>query len=999
LTEVISEPPVFNPSHQSTINFDSIPQELKELKRWVVWKLELGHDKRLTKIPYNPRTGNKASSTNPKTWEDFTFCRKILDMTNSYAGVGFVLSDQDDIICIDLDSKEGKDKIEEYSSIARRFNSFSEISHSGKGLHIWCRGTKPGDKCRCGDLEIYSSGRFIALTGNLVDGTPGELHRCQQQINEFYDTISKDDNPVSKPYPDESASGCELSDDEIIRLASKKSAGFSSLFGGNHSQYPSQSEADGALCCILAWYTRDIFQIDRIFRRSGLYRTKWEREDYRTRTIGTALQKVKGRYDPNYKKSGGKEWLDKVIPEVTSDPVKKTTIVVNGVDLPTLSDNSLDALMINNDPPRLFIRSGGLARIITGESGDPVIDQVKESALRGRMARCADFVRRRPGKDGIYYDAPVSPPLDAVRDIMSLGEWSFPPIIGITESPVIHPDGSITATLGYDYETRLFYAPDSSLTLPKIPDKPSPEDIKQSVELIQESVCDFPFQNNFCTSNLYGAMLTSVVRNLITGPVPMLIIDKPQAGTGASLLAEVLSIISTGGPAEMFPAPRKPEEWPKSILSILLKGKPVAVIDNLEGILNSSDLAALLTCRIYSNRLLGKSEMTNILHRTVWIGSGNNVQLGGDLPRRCYWCRLDAKEARPWMRTGFKHPDLTRWLYDNRGRILAAILTLARGWIQAGRPKGDSPVIGSFEEWSKIIGGILYFSGITGFLGNLDEMYDESDTDTPQWEAFLTTWKEIFNNRAVTVAELTDRIEAERKSSRNEGDNRLIDSLPGSLVGEIDKRAAFVRTLGRNLARRNGMRFPCGLHLIKDGSSHRAIKWSVVSIYDNHLKNNSPNSPLQHKNISTDILTHINSPNSPKSDMLTPQEGELGESGELNYNAYVWRSKNEIHIDNDAKPTHQTHSTHPSENTSTTSEVSTHPNSSLKELLSYHGIPDVSPEKYVRIPDSKRKGQFCICHCGHQADYWIPGILYKQICSRHLEEFKHLWELEHQEDL
>ena len=72
----------------------------------------------------------------------------------------------------------------------------------------------------------------------------------------------------------------------------------------------------------------------------------------------------------------------------------------------------------------------------------------------------------------------------------------------------------------------------------------------------------------------------------------------------------------------------------------------------------------------------------------------------------------------------------------------------------------------------------------------------------------------------------------------------------------------------------------------------------------------------------------------------------------------------------------------------------------LKEWLSYQGIPhDVTPKKYVQIPASRRNGQYCICHCGDPADYWIPGILYKQICSRHLDEFKDRYAKEqHQEE-
>ena len=93
--------------------------------------------------------------------------------------------------------------------------------------------------------------------------------------------------------------------------------------------------------------------------------------------------------------------------------------------------------------------------------------------------------------------------------------------------------------------------------------------------------------------------------------------------------------------------------------------------------------------------------------RATWIATGNNIQLCGDLPRRCYWIRLDARESRPWQRKNFKHPDLLGWVTRNRGRLIHALLTLARAWFAAGKPKApNSPRLGSFEAWTETVGGM-----------------------------------------------------------------------------------------------------------------------------------------------------------------------------------------------------------------------------------------------------------------------------------------------------
>jgi hypothetical protein len=96
--------------------------------------------------------------------------------------------------------------------------------------------------------------------------------------------------------------------------------------------------------------------------------------------------------------------------------------------------------------------------------------------------------------------------------------------------------------------------------------------------------------------------------------------------------------------------------------------------------------------------------MVKIPQSATWIANGNNIRLGGDLPRRCYWIRLDAKTSRPWQRENFLHSDLPEWVLKNRGDLISAVLTLAQGWFTADRPASGSPVIGGFLEWSKVIG-------------------------------------------------------------------------------------------------------------------------------------------------------------------------------------------------------------------------------------------------------------------------------------------------------
>jgi len=121
-------------------------------------------------------------------------------------------------------------------------------------------------------------------------------------------------------------------------------------------------------------------------------------------------------------------------------------------------------------------------------------------------------------------------------------------------------------------------------------------------------------------------------------------------------------------------------------VSALVEGRGVIILDNLEGSLYDSNLASVLTATTYAARALGVNEIKNLPNLATWIATGNNVALGGDLPRRAYLSRIIVDMAKPWRRdpSCFRHPELEAWVSANRGKILAAGLTLARAWIVAG---------------------------------------------------------------------------------------------------------------------------------------------------------------------------------------------------------------------------------------------------------------------------------------------------------------------------
>ncbi len=500
-------------------------------------------------------------------------------------------------------------------------------------------------------------------------------------------------------------------------------------------------------------------------------------------------------------------------------------IQVNDRPMRDKTDDALIALEQANDPPTVFSRGGGLARVRKDDEGLPVIDAMGEPHLRGRMDRTANFyVMSKSGP------SPVSPPKEVVQDVLALGRWRFPVLQGVVEAPVLRPDGTVLTEPGYDPTTRLYYAPAPGLVVPEVPERPTEADIKAALGLLDEAVGEFPYDTDADKANLLALLLTPVARPAIPGHVPMALIDAPQKGTGKSLLAGVVPRIATGREAGTMTESRDDEEWRKRITSVLAAGKTVITIDNIDRTLESGQLSSALTTPVWEDRPLGKTELLRLPQRATWIGTGNNIVIGGDIPRRVYRVRLNAKTPRAWGRTGFTHPNLAEWVEANRGDLLAALLTLARAWFAAGQPEAESvPTLGNFDSWVRVVGGILAAVGVGGFLDNLVELYEEAEEESAQWETFLATWHQHLGQRPTTAKEVAKRVTT--MSFDIASDDKLGEALRSTLSEEVAGLVSdpkFSTKFGKALTKQKDVRHG-QYHLRRsEKKSEGAFRWSVV---------------------------------------------------------------------------------------------------------------------------------------------------------------------------
>lgn len=302
----------------AAVQTHTIPEEMKQAARWVVWRYEPNKDKPgWTKVPYNARNGRRGSSTGPSTWSVFQAAVDAYEH-RGYDGLGFVSGDGWTLLDLDhaIDSESGDPKLWA-RHIIDHIDSYSELSPSGTGIRIVTHANCPGEEKRTdyrdGRVEIYAADQFLTITGHHLEGTPATVEKRSEQVKDVHQHVfaekreKKAKAGVHKVQNSRtSAAASSMNDLDLIEFGKRQKDGgkFARLWGGDISGYPSHSEADQALVNKLVFLgIEDPERIDAAFRESGLMREKWERDDYRAQTIENAILTVSERYQPGAKAS------------------------------------------------------------------------------------------------------------------------------------------------------------------------------------------------------------------------------------------------------------------------------------------------------------------------------------------------------------------------------------------------------------------------------------------------------------------------------------------------------------------------------------------------------------------------------------------------------------------------------------------------------------------------------------------------------------------------
>jgi hypothetical protein len=495
------------------------------------------------------------------------------------------------------------------------------------------------------------------------------------------------------------------------------------------------------------------------------------------------------------------------------------------------------------------------AEVTRTADGAPLLHLLERDALRARLSRIVEF-KKYDGRRRKMTSC--APPDHLVGDILTRKAWAaLRPIVGIAEAPFMRPDGTICSTPGYDAATRFLYAPNTEF--PPIGKRPTRREAGRALEEIVDFLVDFNFRDPWGRSVVVAALLTLLARPAIQGSTPAFVLDANVRGAGKSRLMDIVAIIATGRAMPRKVYPHAEAELAKVLDAYALAGARIICLDNVDVPFGGAALdAALTTPEGYEVRVLGKTEVPCVDWSAVIFATGNNIAFRGDTADRVIRARLLSESENPRARAGFKYDPILDEVHKARPRLVAAVLTILRAYVVAGRRDMKTPPFGSFESWSRLVPhAIVFAGGESPMTGRILDAREANPTDQAL-AAFLAGFDAlILRLHAGAVRQEAVRAKQEKRAARTLPVNRYLPSTEllralydDAAIGidvDFDEMRAALETLvtpGRRvgesrptvpalssvLAAHRDRRI-AGFFLTRDFDNHgKRFRWSVSSV-------------------------------------------------------------------------------------------------------------------------------------------------------------------------
>ena len=343
-------------------------------------------------------------------------------------------------------------------------------------------------------------------------------------------------------------------------------------------------------------------------------------------------------------------------------------------------------------PVRLKLRAADMQGHKRETSGWQLL-QVTKPYMIETFTRVARFERwNERAKD---WTAKNCPEWVAETYLARAGRWKIPVLLRIVNAPFLRADGSLCERPGYDPDSALLYILGRGQSFPSVPAAPTLQQAREALKYLDDTLFEeFPFVEKVDRSVALSLVLTALDRHAMA-TAPLHAFTSPVPGTGKSLLVDLASLLASGEITPVISQGSNKDETEKRLGAELLSGNAIVSFDNCSSEVDSELLCQALTQRELRVRELGYSRNVRVPITALFTVNGNNLVIANDLTRRTLLCQLDAGVERPETRKFKRKVDEVA--REHRGELVAAALTVLRGWHAAGvthRDRADGLVRG-----------------------------------------------------------------------------------------------------------------------------------------------------------------------------------------------------------------------------------------------------------------------------------------------------------------
>jgi hypothetical protein len=458
-----------------------------------------------------------------------------------------------------------------------------------------------------------------------------------------------------------------------------------------------------------------------------------------------AVQKIVGPQinlpDPVFKRNGKLVRLSRNLSEGGPDlkHFEKDALVIQDITKPWFTTRATKSCDFG------YPREVEVKTPIVGADGKPVLDD------KGKPTFSVTVDRKW---------VPMNFPPRIVDQVLGdSSNWPlYRTLYSTTETPTLRPDGTILDAPGYDKVTGLFYDP-GDIKFPSIPAKPTIEQGKAAMAMIDDVLIDFPFDpkntdeknRNISKAVAVSMLLTSVVRRTLD-IAPAYGIDADDQEAGKTTLAKVAGALNTGRDIAVQAFSKSEEERDKLLSALLLTAAPVMLFDNIDDIIEGRTIEAVITSAMFDSRPFGKNDTVRTAPtNALTIFTGNKISVGGTLASRVLVSRL--VPDKPLKFRKFVHRDIVGYVIKERPKLVAAILTALRCYLVHGKKVAKDT--DRFPPWSDLIRSAVIWYGYADPQRGGDKLRENDPIKEAQREV-LRKWWRYFTDKSVTAAELRD---------------------------------------------------------------------------------------------------------------------------------------------------------------------------------------------------------------------------------------------------